>query len=312
MAEGLPEVIAHHFTEAGLASQATAYWLKAGREAIKRSANLEALDHIRKGLGECHKLALSDRVAAARAEIDLLGAMPAPLIAVSGWSSPELETVYARAKELCVEVGSHEAEFQIGLGRFNMHLLKSEIRRADEIADSLIVMAKEVFAPDVRQAHLLGALRTKALAKFYQAKFAAARTLLDQMMELYDAERHAVHAYLYGAEPAAVALSYLAWMDAVAGQRASSEARLVRARSQATRPIMHSAFAMCNVSPPRVRNYGENRRLWRCKPTMPFAWPTSTISSIGWHGVEHCLGGCRGSMRRKRASTRSTPPAPPT
>jgi class 3 adenylate cyclase len=245
MAEGLPEVIAHHFTEAGLASQAIDYWLKAGREATKRSANLEALDHIKKGIDECRKLVLSDRVAASRAEMELLCALPAPLIAVSGWSSPELETVYARAKELCLEVGSREAEFQIELGRYNLHLLKSEVRRADEIADSLLVMAKEGFAPDARQAYLLGALRTKALAKFYQAKFAAARTLLDQMMEIYDGERHTVHAYLYGAEPAAVALSYLAWMDAVAGQRTSSEARLVRALRQAN--AANHAFSICYV-----------------------------------------------------------------
>jgi class 3 adenylate cyclase len=243
MAESLPEVIAHHFTEAGLPSQAIDYWLKAGREAIKRSANLEALDHIRKGLDECRKLAPSERVAASRAELDLLSAMPAPLIAVSGWSSPELETVYARAKDLCSEVGSREAEFQIELGRYNLHLLKSEISRADEIADNLLVMAKEDFAPDARQARLLGALRTKALAEFYQAKFAAARTLLDQMMEIYDGERHMVHAYLYGAEPAAVALSYLAWMDAVAGQRTSSEARLRRALRQAA----DHAFSVCYV-----------------------------------------------------------------
>ena len=42
MAERLPEVVADHFTEAGLASEAIGYWLKAGRLASARSANLEA------------------------------------------------------------------------------------------------------------------------------------------------------------------------------------------------------------------------------------------------------------------------------
>src|SRR5439155_7358752 len=42
MAETLPEVVAHHFTEAGLTSEAIGYWLKAGRLASARSANLEA------------------------------------------------------------------------------------------------------------------------------------------------------------------------------------------------------------------------------------------------------------------------------
>jgi class 3 adenylate cyclase/tetratricopeptide (TPR) repeat protein len=42
-AESLPEVVAYHFTEAGLASEAIGYWLKAGRLAYARSANHEAV-----------------------------------------------------------------------------------------------------------------------------------------------------------------------------------------------------------------------------------------------------------------------------
>ncbi|HXM71045.1 MAG TPA: adenylate cyclase, partial [Thermoanaerobaculia bacterium] len=43
LAETQPEVVAHHFTEAGRASEAIAYWLKAGRLACARSANREAV-----------------------------------------------------------------------------------------------------------------------------------------------------------------------------------------------------------------------------------------------------------------------------
>src|SRR5262249_24542940 len=42
MAESLPEVVAHHFTEAGLSSEAVNYWRRAGRLAQARSANREA------------------------------------------------------------------------------------------------------------------------------------------------------------------------------------------------------------------------------------------------------------------------------
>ena len=50
MAESLPEVVAHHFTEAGLATEAIAYWLKAGRLAYARSANGEAAKSFEKAL----------------------------------------------------------------------------------------------------------------------------------------------------------------------------------------------------------------------------------------------------------------------
>src|SRR5260370_11579909 len=43
MAERLPEVVAHHYTEAALANEAIGYWRKAGQLAIARSANREAV-----------------------------------------------------------------------------------------------------------------------------------------------------------------------------------------------------------------------------------------------------------------------------
>src|SRR5262249_60552145 len=50
-AERLPEVVAHHFTEAEFACEAIGYWLKAGRLASARSGNLEAAKSLEGGLG---------------------------------------------------------------------------------------------------------------------------------------------------------------------------------------------------------------------------------------------------------------------
>ena len=48
--ETQPELLAHHYTEAGLQAQAIPYWQRAGQRAIERSANLEAISHLTKGL----------------------------------------------------------------------------------------------------------------------------------------------------------------------------------------------------------------------------------------------------------------------
>ena len=45
-----PELLAHHYTEAGLSAQAILYWQRAGQRAIERSANVEAINHLAKGL----------------------------------------------------------------------------------------------------------------------------------------------------------------------------------------------------------------------------------------------------------------------
>jgi class 3 adenylate cyclase/tetratricopeptide (TPR) repeat protein len=50
MAESLPEVVAHHFTEAGLASEASGYWRRAGQLAAGRSANREAVNFFERAL----------------------------------------------------------------------------------------------------------------------------------------------------------------------------------------------------------------------------------------------------------------------
>ena len=44
MVETQPELIAHHYTEAGLGAQAIPYWQRAGERALQRSANLEAIN----------------------------------------------------------------------------------------------------------------------------------------------------------------------------------------------------------------------------------------------------------------------------
>src|ERR1700692_2181846 len=50
MAESMPEVVAHHFTEAGFASEAIGYWRRAGQLASARSANLEAVKSFEQAL----------------------------------------------------------------------------------------------------------------------------------------------------------------------------------------------------------------------------------------------------------------------
>src|SRR5262249_41583394 len=41
-----PELLAHHYTEAGLSSLAIGYWQRAGQRALERSAYLEAISHL--------------------------------------------------------------------------------------------------------------------------------------------------------------------------------------------------------------------------------------------------------------------------
>ena len=243
IAESMPELLATHHSLGGSYKEAIDYWLRAQNLAMLRSANVEALGHIRSGLEDCRKLSQEDPSAGARYELELLWKLTAPLIAVSGWSTPELEDVYARARELCRAVGSEDIAFELERGSFNLHLLRSELRTADAVAELLVATARGVGDLEKRDAYLLVALRLKALPAFYGARYTEARSLLHQVLSLYDTTKHARHAFQYGMEPAMLAHSYLAWMDGVDGEASTCRGRVAEALARA-RGVGH-AFSIC-------------------------------------------------------------------
>ena len=98
-----PELVAQHYTEAGLTEQAIPYWQRAGQQALQRSANLEAVQHLTTAL---ELLAtLPETPTRAQQELDLQLALGPALMATKGIAAPEVEQTYARARALCAQVG---------------------------------------------------------------------------------------------------------------------------------------------------------------------------------------------------------------
>ena len=87
--ETQPELVAHHYTEAGLVEQAIPYWQQAGERATQRSAYVEAISHLTKGL-EVLKT-LPDTPERAQQELTLQLALSDALVAVKGYTAPEVE-----------------------------------------------------------------------------------------------------------------------------------------------------------------------------------------------------------------------------
>ena len=245
--EALPELLATHHSLGGNWAGAIDFWLRARDRAMNRSAHVEALAHVRSGLEDCRHLAQDDPHGGARLELKLLRRLTAPLIAISGWSTPELETVYDRAMLLCSAIGSNDATFEVEFGLYNMHLLRSDLRTADAIADRLLRTARNEPAGARRDTLLLVALRSKALPGFYGGNYESASRYLREVLSLHDRVRDAGHAQRYGTDPVMLATSYLAWMNAAQGDaeaaRAHTEAALEQARSE--RHMFSICYALC-------------------------------------------------------------------
>ena len=82
-----PELLAHHYSGAGLAEQAIGYWLKAGQQAAELSANTEAIGHLTKGLEDLRSVPESHR--RDELELELQTAFGMPLIATKGYGALE-------------------------------------------------------------------------------------------------------------------------------------------------------------------------------------------------------------------------------
>jgi tetratricopeptide (TPR) repeat protein len=140
LVEVQPELVARHFGEAGLAEKAIPCWLRAGRIAAARSANMEAIAHLRSGL-ECAQ-ALSPGASRARFELSLLLALGGPLIATKGFASREAEAAYQRAQELSRELQS-EPDLLLALrGLGYVYHVRANLRGATSLVDETLALAK--------------------------------------------------------------------------------------------------------------------------------------------------------------------------
>jgi predicted ATPase len=109
-----PELLAQHYSEAGLVEKSVDYWGKAGRRSAARSAMTEAAAQFNKGLDQLGLL--PDTPERKRQELELQCALGAVLLAVKGFAAPETGQVYARAQELWEKLASPTEFFTFPMG----------------------------------------------------------------------------------------------------------------------------------------------------------------------------------------------------
>src|SRR6202022_4407085 len=137
-----PELVAHHYTEANCPAQAVAYWYKAGVAAVRTSANVEAIEQFRRGLALVD--ALPDPREQAARQLDLQMVLGPALVATKSYSHPDIGRAYARAWELCRQLGDHPRGFTAlrGLQLHHQGLLEAE--KAQHFAEEALHVAERL------------------------------------------------------------------------------------------------------------------------------------------------------------------------
>jgi serine/threonine protein kinase/tetratricopeptide (TPR) repeat protein len=164
-----PELLAHHFTEAGLTDRAIDYWLKAGLRSRERSAEIEAIGHLRKGLELLESL--EESPARDARQLELLGPLGVAYLAVRGYAAPEVGPVFRQARELCERAGQSKELFALLLGIWEWHTVRGDLRLCAELAVEGIEFAERSGDPGI----MMEALFMPGETMLYRADFAGAR-----------------------------------------------------------------------------------------------------------------------------------------
>ncbi|HSF33392.1 MAG TPA: adenylate/guanylate cyclase domain-containing protein [Candidatus Tectomicrobia bacterium] len=203
--ETQPELLAYHYTEASLPTQAVPYWQRAGQLAIERSANHEAVDHLTKGLQVVKTL--PDTPARTRQELELQLALGSVLRMVKGHTAPDVEHTYTRAYELSQQMGDSPQRFAPLMSLWRFYLNQAKLQTAQELADQCFALAQHVLDPEALQdAHrMLGA------TSLFRGEPAAARVHLERGIALDDAQGGRQRALSGGMDHGVTCRSYAAW-----------------------------------------------------------------------------------------------------
>jgi class 3 adenylate cyclase/tetratricopeptide (TPR) repeat protein len=225
-----PELIAHHYTEAGCKEEAVRWWHSAGQRASHRSANAEAVAHLNKALeligagAEGNKRDLLEL----KVRVDVGG----PLIGSKGWGASELEENYTRAWALYERTGATELAFPVLWGQYVSAGYRAEggLALSEERAERFLQLAKRQgdAGLEVMGHRMLGVQLVS------RGQFVTGRQHLERAVALYDPTKHQGLAFTYGINPRVSALvtlsltlQYLGFVDQAsrAGEQGVEEAR---------------------------------------------------------------------------------------
>ncbi|HXH07603.1 MAG TPA: AAA family ATPase [Vicinamibacterales bacterium] len=194
-AADLAAELALHFERGRDWPRAAAACLQAARNAVRRFAYHEAIQLAKRGLEAVERLPESD--ARKRQELLLLTVLGPALITAKTYTAPEVQQVYARARELCEQVGETPEIFPILWGLVRFYLVGSPVTTARALAEEMLHLAERAGDPDV----LIHAHDSVGATCADSGDFATAREQYEACRRLYDPDRHGAHVFQYAQDP---------------------------------------------------------------------------------------------------------------
>ena len=275
IADSEAEILAHHYTGANLPEQAVPYWLKAGQQALKRSANSEAIAHLTKGL-ELIKY-LPDTEARLRQEIQLQSALGVTLMIARGWGSPEVLQALSQARVLSEKLGDNNQLFIALCGEATYHMISGNLRTSDELGNQCMEIARASADANL----LLEAHHRQWATTFVMGDYAAAEAHIEFGIATYNPDKHHSLTYIYtGHDPGVCCRNYSAEILWLRGYPDQAMARSREAFALAQR-VAHPFSSIL------AQTYLSYVHLLRREPEEARRWLDKWMASSNEFGFAH-------------------------
>ena len=222
-----PELLAYHFTQAGMKEAAIEWWGKAGQRSLERSALVEAVEQFTRALKLIADLPSTPLLR--REEIKLQVALITPLMHVKGFSAPEPKAAADHAR-LLIERAEALGEppedplllFSALYGAWVAKLVSFDGDVCRDLATHFLAVAEK----NGTTVPLMVGHRLMGTSLLCAGEISQSRLHLDRAITLYDPIKHRSLATRFGQDVCAAALVYRSWALWILGfpRAASSDA----------------------------------------------------------------------------------------
>jgi predicted ATPase/class 3 adenylate cyclase len=224
-----PETPARHLTDAGLSEKAIGYWLRAGKNAALRSANIEAIAHLRRGIELTQHLPVGS--GKDKSELGLQLLLGPCLVATHGPAASNALATFARARELCERLGQPPEYLQVMFWLATASVVRGELPQALEAIAGLPKAAEA----RGNQLALLNGIRGQGMILMFMGRITEARGALERAIEVFSAsdEANRIATRTAGQDAGVSSLVLLAWVFWILGRVDEAVSRMAAALERA-------------------------------------------------------------------------------
>ena len=204
-ARNIAAELAVHFEHGRDYRRAVQYLRNAAETAGQRYAHREAIEYLRRAL-ELLK-ATPDTAQVIRQELELQLALGPSLMVTRGFASSEVAETYARARQLCEQLGDRQQLFPALFGLWRSSHVRGQLPTACELGEQLVALASE----EGDSARLVEAYGPLGQTLCVQGEVIQARDHLQRVVTLYEPRPQNTLAVRFGYDPGVYAYAMMGW-----------------------------------------------------------------------------------------------------